>query len=290
MSTVTEPGTLSTAMIGMPSAAAQADERGDVVVVAHVLVPVGDHRAALVPAALADDVHLGGPERVRAAHDRADVHVVLPVLDRHVERMPRLVEVGDDRRHRPVAVAVDDVAAVAVGEELTVVDRVRRPVGRVAGPGPDAHSERGFRLGGGLGGHACKASPHAATPGPEQLLQSPRSDGTTPRCAAVRRRTSSMSAGVVQVASGARRSPRVDTFARRTDSRGRTRTRRLKPARAVETRTRCRKPRTTRAVGTSTARAGFRSASRSASRRARRNRSASRARDAQTISGCRKSH
>ena len=53
-----------------------------------VLVAVGDHRAALVPAATADDVHGVGDERVGAAHDRADVHVVLPVLDGDVERVP----------------------------------------------------------------------------------------------------------------------------------------------------------------------------------------------------------
>ena len=87
---------------------------GDRRVVAHVLVAVGDHRAAPVPAPVADDVHLGGEERVGGAHDRADVEVVLPVLDRDVEVVPAGVEVGDDRLHRPVAVAVDHVAPVTV--------------------------------------------------------------------------------------------------------------------------------------------------------------------------------
>jgi len=85
-------------------------------VVPHVLVSVGHHRAATVPPPLADDVHLRGAERVGAADDRADVHVVLPVLDGDVKRMPVLIEVGHDRGHRPVAVAVDDVAAITVGE------------------------------------------------------------------------------------------------------------------------------------------------------------------------------
>ena len=96
----------------------------DVRVVADVLVAVGDHRAAPVPAAVADDVHLGGQERVGVAHDGADVEVVLPVLDRDVERVPARVEVGDDRLAAPVAVAVDDVAGVAVGEQLGVQARV----------------------------------------------------------------------------------------------------------------------------------------------------------------------
>ena len=70
-----------------------------------------------------------GEERVRGADDGADVEVVLPVLDRDVEVVPAGVEVGDDRLHRPVAVAVDDVAAVALGEQ-------RRVVLLALGPGP----------------------------------------------------------------------------------------------------------------------------------------------------------
>ena len=66
----------------------------------------------------------GRAEGVGVAHHRADVEVVAPVLDRDVERVPAAVEVGDDRLHPPVPVAVDDVAAVA-----------RRPAarGRAAG-------------------------------------------------------------------------------------------------------------------------------------------------------------
>ncbi len=51
----------------------------------------------------------------RAAHDRPDVQVVLPVLDRHVEPVPTGVELGDDRVHRPVAEPVDDVAGCPGG-------------------------------------------------------------------------------------------------------------------------------------------------------------------------------
>ena len=131
----TAPGTMSTPTIGSAASRGPPDELVDRGVVAQVLVLLGDHRAPPVPAALADDVHLGGEERVRGAHDRADVAVVLPVLDGDVERMPAPVEVGDDRLHPPVAVAVDDVAPVAGGQELGI-----EPV--VVGPGlrvrPDA--------------------------------------------------------------------------------------------------------------------------------------------------------
>ena len=119
-------------------------EGRDIRVVLDVLVAVGDHRAALVPATAADDVHRIGGERVGAAHDRADVHVVLPVLDGHVERMPALVEVGDDRVHAPVPVPVDDVAGVAVLEQLGVVVRVGRPLGLAARPRADAVGRGGL--------------------------------------------------------------------------------------------------------------------------------------------------
>ena len=124
---------------------------GDVGVVAHVLVAVGHHRAAPVPPPVADDVHLGGQEGVGAAHDRADVEVVLPVLDRDVEVVATGVEVGDDRLHRPVAVAVDDVAPVALGEQLRVVlltlgPRPRPTARRPTSGGPCGIGSYGARL------------------------------------------------------------------------------------------------------------------------------------------------
>src|SRR5690606_35887540 len=112
-------------------------KRLDIRMVHDVLVAVGHHRAALVPAPAADDVHGVGEERVGAAHDRADVHVVLPVLDGDVERMPLQVEVGDDGVHAPVAVTIDHVAGVTVCEQLRVEVRLG---GRVAFPGADAMS------------------------------------------------------------------------------------------------------------------------------------------------------
>ena len=113
----------------------EVEQPGHVGVVSQVLVAVGDHRSSPVPPTAADDVHLGGEERVRRPHDRPDVEVVAEVLDRHVEGVPAPVEVGDDRLDGPVAVAVDHVAPVAVGQQLRIEPRVLRPR---AGPGPDA--------------------------------------------------------------------------------------------------------------------------------------------------------
>ena len=80
------PGRLSMPTSGSSCRRGPRHEVLDGRVVAHVLVAVGDHGAPPVPAAPPDDVHLGGQEGVGVAHDRADVHVVLPVLDGHVER------------------------------------------------------------------------------------------------------------------------------------------------------------------------------------------------------------
>src|SRR5699024_7042441 len=48
-------------------------------VMVNVLVAVGDHRTAAVPAAPTHDMHRSRPEGVRAAHHRADVEVPAPV-------------------------------------------------------------------------------------------------------------------------------------------------------------------------------------------------------------------
>ena len=64
----------------------KAQQFGGVVVVAQSLVAVGDHGAAAIPAATADDVDGVHGERVGGAHHPADIGVVAEVLDRHVQR------------------------------------------------------------------------------------------------------------------------------------------------------------------------------------------------------------
>ena len=96
-------------------------------VVAQMLVAIRDHGPAPVPAAAPDDVHLPGQEGIRGAHHRADVEVVAPVLDRHVEAVAPLVEGGHDGLQPPVAELVDHVAAVAVAQQLGVPVLTVRP-------------------------------------------------------------------------------------------------------------------------------------------------------------------
>jgi hypothetical protein len=96
-------------------------------VVPHVLVTVGHHGASPIPPSLSHDVNLRCLEGVCGAYDAADVEVVLPVLDGDVEPMAMSIEVGDDRIAPPVAIAVDDIAAIAGSQKLGVQPGIVRP-------------------------------------------------------------------------------------------------------------------------------------------------------------------
>ena len=102
----------------------EAQQLGGVVVVQQALIAVGDHGAATIPPATADDVHSVHGECVGGAYHPADVGVMPEVLDRHVQRVPAGVDVGDDRLPRPVPIGVDDVAGVAVAQQRRVISRV----------------------------------------------------------------------------------------------------------------------------------------------------------------------
>jgi hypothetical protein len=75
--------------------------------------------------------------------------VVLEVLDGHVERVPAPVEVRHHGVAAPVAVGVDHVAAIAVGQQIRVVVIVGRPL---TGPGADTHGFAELPLGGSRAG------------------------------------------------------------------------------------------------------------------------------------------
>jgi hypothetical protein len=96
-------------------------------VMSDIDVAIRHHRAPTVPPAIADDVHGGSLERVRVSHYRADVHVVLPVLDGDMERPTMRFEIRHDRVVAPVAVAVDDVAPIARRQQCRIEAGVRRP-------------------------------------------------------------------------------------------------------------------------------------------------------------------
>ena len=91
-----------------------------------VLITIGNHCPPPIPTAFANDVNFASEECVCGPHDCADVEVVLPVLNCDVERVPSCIEVGDDRRLRPVAITINNVATIAFCEQLRVP---HRPIG-----------------------------------------------------------------------------------------------------------------------------------------------------------------
>ena len=58
---------------------------------------------------------------ISGAHHGADVGVVFKILNRDVQRMPAGINIGDDCFAGPVAVGVNDVAAVALGKQFGVI-------------------------------------------------------------------------------------------------------------------------------------------------------------------------
>ena len=145
----TAPGHVVHRDDGQPGVGREVQQLGGGVVVAQPLIAVGHHGAAAIPAPPPDDVHGVDGERVGGAHHRADVGVVAEVLDRDVQRVPAPVDVGDDRLPRPVAVGVDDVAGVAVAQQVGVIPRVVGQARRPTGPTPGGRSPHS--VGPGLG-------------------------------------------------------------------------------------------------------------------------------------------
>src|SRR5918994_107904 len=121
-----------------PGVGGPVQQVGDVGMVDDVLVEVGHHRPPPVPPPATHDVHAGREEGVGVAHDGADVEVVTPVLDCHVERVPVGVEVGHDGVDAPVAVAVDHVAPVAGRQQLRIEAGVVGPRLGMGAPSPPA--------------------------------------------------------------------------------------------------------------------------------------------------------
>ena len=143
-----------------------------VCVVANMLVPVGHHRAAPVPAAPSNDVNLRRHERVRRAHDGADVEVVGEVLDRDMEAVPAPVEILDDGLEQPVPVLVDHVSAVTGGEQFRVEPGLGRPRLGMR-PHADRHVTDFHPGDDSLNGmHALTTVVDALGPDPEALLRS----------------------------------------------------------------------------------------------------------------------
>ena len=89
-----------------------------------VLVPIGHHRPPPVPATSTYNVYRIHRERVGGAHNRANVGVVLEILNGHMQIMPTGINIGNDGLPRPVPVGVHNVAPIAFGEQRGVETRI----------------------------------------------------------------------------------------------------------------------------------------------------------------------
>ena len=83
-----------------------------------VLVQLRHERALAIPFVRADDVHAARLERVGGAHHGADVEIVVQFSTATSKSCAAGVQVGFDGCDRPVAVAVEHVAAVAFVEQV----------------------------------------------------------------------------------------------------------------------------------------------------------------------------
>lgn len=107
--------------------AAPCGELRCILVVAYVLISIGDHCSATIPSLAPDNVHFLGQEGIRSTHDRADVEIVIEVLDGHVERMSPRIKILDDGVESPVTVLVNDISTVAVAQQLRIKSIVVGP-------------------------------------------------------------------------------------------------------------------------------------------------------------------
>ena len=100
-------------------------------------VAVGDHGPAAVPPLAPYDVDAPSAHCVRGAHDGPNVEVVIEVFDGDFERQGARSHVRADRLHRPIPVAVLDVAPIPVSQQLTIILFADRPLVLPARPRTD---------------------------------------------------------------------------------------------------------------------------------------------------------
>ena len=80
----------------------------------NVLVAVSHHGAAAIPPFTSHDVHFFGKERVRRAHNGADIEIMRQVFNRHMECVPARIKIRNDRVESPIPILIDHIAGVAM--------------------------------------------------------------------------------------------------------------------------------------------------------------------------------
>ncbi|MDT4866761.1 hypothetical protein FQZ97_1016360 [compost metagenome] len=76
-------------------------------------IPVGHHRPATIPVTLADNMHRRHIKGVGVAHNCANIHIMLPVLNRNMKIDSTLIKIGFYSLDRPVAIFIFNITAIS---------------------------------------------------------------------------------------------------------------------------------------------------------------------------------
>ena len=86
----------------------------------HMLITIRHHRTTTIPAATPNNMDLLRQHRIRRAYHRANIQIMLPILNRHMKIMAARIQVSNNRVHRPVTVLIHHVTAVALTQQLLI--------------------------------------------------------------------------------------------------------------------------------------------------------------------------
>ena len=86
----------------------------------HMLITIRHHRTTTIPTATPNNMDLLRQHRIRGTHHRANIQVMLPILNRHMKIMAARIQVSNNRVHRPVTVLIHHVTAVALTQQLLI--------------------------------------------------------------------------------------------------------------------------------------------------------------------------
>ena len=65
--------------------------------------------------------------RIRRAYHRANIQIMLPILNRHMKIMAARIQVSNNRVHRPVTILIHHVTAVTLTQQLLIPMVALRP-------------------------------------------------------------------------------------------------------------------------------------------------------------------
>lgn len=82
----------------------------------HMLIPIGDHGAAPVPPLSSHNVYFLSQECISGSNNRPDIEIVMKVFNTHMKWVALGIKIRHHRVKRPVAVFIDDIAPVTLGQ------------------------------------------------------------------------------------------------------------------------------------------------------------------------------